>query len=318
MDDATVTITRGARERYALRDLDDRVDGEGLTWWLYLPDLGIGVPHIGDHPLEKAEVRGWWRVPAYAVFDPLLWDPSSRTVEVVRSPGKTLVAWKLNDLRVTGYPDRLSPEEYVERTDDEEPTWDRLVAVVYEPVYEDLPPTREPVEGPWLVLDGAPPPQDGHEWHAQLPSALRHAPEYLHLFPGHLDGFRKAVSDALDELPGVNAYASGPGPVTVYVKATLPKPVPLERWAKPPDHRGHNSRERRQARERSAATTETVTRALSIPVADRVQAQNRAAAIDLWERTLADVVDYVTRLLADPCPTCQGHGWVEPANHQED
>lgn len=302
-------------ERYALRDQDDRVDGEGLTWWIYLPSLGIGVPHVGQFPLEQAQQRGWWRVPWAAEFFP--GNEPKTAVEVVRSPGRTLSHWRLNDERVSGYPPRLTPDEYLGRTDDESPTWDRLTAVIYDPVYEDLPPTREPIEGPWLILDGRPPPQDGHDWHAQLPQALRHAPEYHHLFPGHLAGFLKAVGDALGELPGVSAFTSSPGPVTVYVKATLPKPKALERWAKPPDYRGQNASERRRTKERHQATTETVTRALAIPLNDRVYGQNRAEAVELWERTLADVVGYVKHLIAEPCPHCEGRGWVEP-NHGED
>lgn len=286
--------------RYALRDLDDRIDGEGLTWWLYLE--GPGTPHIGEWPLEAAASRHWWRVPSHLGWDPETGDP----VELVRSPGRALTHWRLNNPNVTGYPPYLTQAQYLERTDDEEPTYDRLTAAVYEPVYEELPDAREPVEGDWLILDGAPAPIDGREWLATLPSQLRIRAEYRHLFPGFLIGFRAAVNTRLNAIPGIQSYEKGGAFLSVYAKVHLPKldPVPWEARRPPRKHQGRH-------RDNSEITDDLITRHLEFHVPDRIEAENQAAGARNWDAKLAEIVGYISALVAHPCPGCGGRGWLE-------
>lgn len=297
-------------DRYALRDVDDRVDGHGTTWWLYI-EIGGGVPMIGDTKLEQAAERGWWRVPQCIDFDP------AATIVEVEKPGVTEVLRYERNLETSEerYPETLTVEEFRARTDEDSSEHDPHVWHLYSAVREQRPPTREPIEGPLRILDGAPPADDGRVWQTELPWALRRRDEYRHLFPGALLGFRDAVVEALDALPNVTAYKSSPGPIRVSVKVDLPKPDPLPKWAARPRLDGQDARERRRTLERHASTRQTITRTLEIPVPAAITAPNRAAAAAIWDERMAEVVEYVRALHADPCPACGGLGWVEPHAH---
>lgn len=297
-------------DHYALRDLDDRVDGEGLTWWLYF-DVGGNIPHVGPFPLEKASERGWWRVPSGAEFD-----PATTVVEIVRPGGSEIVGYR-RTLETTdpAYPETLPIDEYHERIEEE---LDSRVAALYVPDRRERATVREPVEATWLVLDGAPPPADGFEWIADLPHSLRQQPQYRHLFPGRFAGFRDALKAALEEVPGVSVYgASSSRVLSVSIRLSVPKLEPPERWAAKPNLEGRSARERKKALEAHNSSIQQITRQLEIPCSDYVEGTNRAVARSVWDLTIAEVVEYVRDVVAQKCPTCGGRGFVEP-HHEED
>lgn len=287
-------------ERIALRDAQE----EG--WWLFLQTLGSKhVPHLGAEPLVEGHERGWWLAPN-------AFDPVTSVIDVWSPPGREIVGYSRTHV-VEGYPEALSEDEYRRRAED-----DDLVGSIYEAVYEPTPPTRTPVEGPWLVLDGEPPPpDDGRKWTADLPWALRTAPQYRHLFPGRLEGFREHVAQALAALGDVTAYpASGKSTVTVYVKISLPRLEPVA-WQRPPSFEGLSARERRRARERYDSPRETTSRSLEMPVPSGVEGANLAEARRRWDEMTEQFVSFVRSLIASPCPTCQGRGFVEWHREEE-
>lgn len=293
-------------DRYALRDHDDRVDGNGTTWWVYLPTSGRTLYLVADGTdwlLEAAAVRDWWKIPDHVIFD-----PETARFALVSKPRKVTVSYK-RVLPVDGYPATMSVEEYTEGWDDGE--GNGRLGMIYEPVQEEQPPSIETVEGGWIVLDGAPPKPDpwGRKWVANLPYELREHKEYLHLFPGYLDGFTEWVAAKLDELPGVRSFTSS-GKLVVYLSVALPRP-PHDPWDAPPSYDGLTAREKKKRREAVQSGTITATRHLTIPHPHRIDGENRAAAEAKWDQVMESIVGRVRDMLAHPCPTCHGHGWVE-------
>jgi hypothetical protein len=285
-------------DRYALRDHD------GTTWWLYLPELGAGVPYVlgdPDEPLEPAQVRGWWRVPSWVDFD-----PATAEVYVLSPPREETVGYQLT-IETPDFPARLTVEDWRERTDDEHDRYDRRIASLYTPIRETRDPVRTRVEEDWLVLDGTPPPKDGYTWNASLPNALRNAPEYHHLFPGNFAGLREAVARAFLSIENVQAFEK-PNGVEVYLHVDAPRKSPIALEVQPPTG---TSRERRLRAASRAAKTTRITRHLFIPVPREVHAANRAEGRLEWDAYLESIVEYVTGIVAKPCPTCHGHGWLE-------
>lgn len=298
-------------DRYALRDQDPLIDGEGLTWWLYL-DARSATPHIGPFPLEPATMRGWWRVPTWAEFD-----PATSLVELVK-PGSSVITGYRLTISTPDYSDNLGIDDYRDRVDPDDDEYDPKVAALYEPERQDVGPVREPVEGPWLILDGAPPPDDGMgDWIGELPYELRHRPEYLHLFPGHFSGFRDAMKRALEDIAGVSVYgASSATSLSVSVRLTVPKLEPPDRWDARPNLKGRTARDRKKILEQHNSGLQQVTRQLEIPCADHVRGGTRAEAKRAWDETIAEVVEYVRDIVAQKCPACGGRGFIEP--NQED
>lgn len=144
-----------------------------------------------------------------------------------------------------------------------------------------------------VVLVGEPAPADGREWHADLPYELRHYPEYLHLFPGHTGKFQPALVKALDNIPGVKAYATSAlnAVFTVYGHFPLPKP-----------RRGKGSG-------RHSIQYQTVEVQLSSRPPSRIDGPNRAAAYAVWDDLLARYVSEVEEFMAsDECGHCRGTG----------
>jgi hypothetical protein len=293
-------------DQYALRH-DGRV-------WIYLGAVGSDrTPYMDGEPMQAGAVRGWWWAAA-----PSHDGPPFPTVEVERPSRQVTVGYHrtlpVDDPR---YPETLTVEEYRARTDDDEGGYDAKVDALYEAVREAEPSVRERVPGPWLWLDGEPPPDDGLDWKATLPFELRARREYLHLFPGHLDGFRDAVKEALEAIPGARVYTAS-GTFDVSLTVTLPKHAPLPQWARPPDLSHLTARERRQRLARESEVVERITRQLRIPVPSRVEGADRADATVRWHERKAEIVAYVEAVVAAPCPNCGGHGYLEPTiDHEE-
>lgn len=295
-------------QRYALRDYDDRVDGRGLNWWVFLKGIGSRTASVGGVPLEPAAVSGWYHAP----HD---FDPDSSVVEVERPSRWKTVGYHLaiSGASLDGYERDLDTEEYEELCED-----DARASALYEPTREEEPAEIEEVRGPWLVIDGSPPPQTERQWRASLPWELRYQPEYLHLFPGHLDGFRAAAKEALEAVDGVSAYISSGGPISVYVKLALPRLDPLEKWEAGPNLRGSSARARRRLLERHNSGIQQVTRSLEIPCADNIYGATLVEGLVAWDESLAEIVAYVRAIVAQRCPTCEGRGFVESHNHPEE
>jgi hypothetical protein len=292
--------------RYALRDGEHMIDGPSPTWYLYLDARG-GRPHVGDWPLEETEKRNWWRVPSHVLFD-----PEHPDVEIETSGGRRVVGYRRNvDANDRNLPETLSVGEYDERTDDDGDAYDRRVAPLYDAEYEDNPVERAPVEGDWLVLQGAPPPADGREWVGTLPTELSYSPEYRHLFPGRLEGFRKALVAVLSELPGVDAYDHRKPTVSVYVKVDLPRLTVVE-FEKRPSLAGLTKGEKTRLRASLERPVSTIAKHLEIPAPHYIPGSNRAAACVAWDAQMGHYVAHVRAILASPCPTCQGHGFLLP------
>lgn len=306
--------------RYALLDLPTAPDVGEARWWLYLGALArSGVPYLNARPMDEGAAGGWWSAPVGGLAE----QPDTWRVEIERPGGKRVIHYnRTPDIVSDKYPERLLPDAYASLTNDEADVYDPRVSALYQPEFEDSPAVREPVEGPWLRLDGKPPGdmEDGLTWTATLPYELRERKEYLHLFPGHLSGVRDAMKDVLEQIPGVRVHTAS-GKFDVSLKVALPKLPPLPKWAKPRDYSAMTgtARERREHVAREAASTVyLITRQLRLPVPDRVDGENRADAIRLWLQMRDEVVGYVESIIASPCAACGGHGYIEPVhNHEE-
>lgn len=295
-------------ERYALLDLPDGPDDGEARWWLYLQTSG-GTPYLNDREMTPGAVAGWWSSPVGGLAE----QPDTWTVEVEK-PGGTVTTHYVRTLETSddAYPEQLTVEQYVSRRDEDDVAYDPRVQALYTAIREDQPPVREPVEGPWLRLDGEPPPDDGLTWMANLPYTLRERREYGHLFPGKLLGFIDALREALNAIgDGVDAYTSA-GKIDVYIKVWLPKRPPVQDEAKP-ILSGLSRTEKRRRAAQLSSTEERITRHLAFHAIDHVGGLNRAEAKQHWDDLLNARVGYVQALVSSPCPTCGGHGFIEPA-----
>lgn len=232
-------------------------------------------------PMVPAAVRGWYA--------------ASREVAQIRvrqSDRTTCVAYELpEDVTVGGLSRRLSLAQWAELGEDSEAR-----QALYEPVYESVPGEVVDVEGPWTLLEGSPRAIPTN-WEARLPFALRHAEEYRHLFPGRLGGFRRALKEALDALPDVDAYDNGNRGFSVYVHRRFDQPL-VRRYRAFGDRKvkDHETREH------------TVPVDLGL-VPDVTEGADLAAAEEAWA---AQIASYVERVKAESemrtCSACEGRG----------
>lgn len=191
------------------------------------------------------------------------------------------------------WPATLTPEEWEERGGHDNDT----LTALYEAA-SITPPTVTRVIGPWVRLDGEPAPVDGLTWQMSLPYELRTHPEYGHLFPGHLAGFRDHLVEQIKQLPRVKAAYNLPGkPVSVYVD--VPFDPPLTKWQKLPGKR------------KSSEVPKTVRRDLKLPVNDLVPGDTRVAAVTKWNEQTADWLAVVRSAGVAACTTCGGTGHVK-------
>lgn len=256
---------------------------DGDRFFYNLSTVYGDVLYFADgQPMEPTVVRGWWMT-----------DHEAASIEKENPPRRMTIEWNLlgNVTSTSEYPQTLTREEYADRTED-----DQRVAALYEPTYEEIPSSREPIEGPFVLLEGAPPPDDGRQWVAKLPYELSHHPEYRHLFPGHLEDFGQAVLDALNEIPMVSAYKGG----SVYLEV---------RHERPYDYFDRSGRGRPKKR-----TVETTTKELKgIRWPFVIEGQNREDAVAAWDDQLAKIVAEVRDAAAVRiCGECQGTGIVGP------
>lgn len=204
----------------------------------------------------------------------------------LRPPKRTVVGYRLRDDFAPSdtYPALLTPAEASEKFRED----DDMRLAMYEAEYEteEVPP--EPIDATVIRLDGGPRPEElrGLRWYADLPWALSELTNVQHLFPGELRGFREALAERLDTLPGVDAYTHSGW--KMYFKYALP---PKSGRRKP----------------------RTGTRRLDLPAPPTViRGDTLAEAWETWKRTLADYEAQVVEATKfRDCPTCGGSGVVE-------
>lgn len=265
------------------------------AWFYWLPE----VRHWGGKAFRWAATagpvqedlrphgrRGWWT----GTFEAI-------TLTAIQPQMDRVIGYRLKDPAAVSelFPWELSPERWTEVGDRE--VYHSLYEAITEPV-EDVITVHE---GPWLRADGPPPPEDGRTWTAQLPYDLAQHRELLHLFPGHLNGFRAAVAERLKEIPGVtNVFTSG-GPVSVY--AVVPYEPARTRW------QGAILRNGERSKKRGGQIQERLTRHEEFRISDTVAGADRTDAARRWDASMAAWVALVTEMAtARPCGTCGGNG----------
>lgn len=268
------------------------------TWFVYLgEDVSKAASITADgRKMEPVEDRGkygsqvrWWAVkgdrPVSVVAE---WAPRERTTHWVLKRG---VAEAIGE---SGRPDIVESRDW----DDE------IFSRIYDPatVVEqrddtviDLPDVT--------VLEGEPPPDDGLTWVADLPYALKHRPEYAHLFPGVLTGFRDALRAELAAEFGEFGFTSagvwsrrGSDPVKVTRQVRFDPPVFVPRTLKSGRKSTRDKVEKFARREWS----------FSPP--DRIEGSNRVEATNEWHRLIGEFVSEVRDGVEVPCGHCAGSG----------
>jgi hypothetical protein len=266
------------------------------TWFLHIGYLSTGERIIVDgRPADQTQHAGWVAT-------------DHEPVEVVKvgPPQRQRVRYRLTEGMAPSerFPAELTIEDYVHRTGEDSTTYDAAVASVYEAEWETLPAVVTPIEGPWLRLDGEPPPVDGHSWVASLPYALQYRTEYLHLFSGYLTGFPEAVAAAINKALGL--VGLGPAAIgSAYVKhgtteVHLAKRVPFDPPVTKPVRAGR----------RWISEERTVTRYLDWKVPARIAGATRAEACAEWDRRIAEIVAEAKAATAAACGHCQGRGYI--------
>lgn len=279
------------RRRFALHDRErDR-------WWYYVDGyLGsditrvYGVPADGNYrngievpdevDLVEGERRGWYSSPI-----------ELDEIRIVRRTSAPIVEYRLrdsiSDQARAVLDETVDPEtfrEIVPTDPDEDDDEARLYRASYVVVRGDPGQSEEIVdlEGATL-LDGTPRPPlpDGAKWVARLPYELGEHREYLHLFPGRLEGITDAVVAALNEIPGIRAHTHT---WSVYAKthgktrSLDPAPLrPPPRW---------------------------------------IEADTLAEALVEWRRIIGEYVETAGRYVrADVCARCGGDGIAWEADY---
>jgi hypothetical protein len=163
-----------------------------------------------------------------------------------------------------------------------------------------------------MVLEGREPPAaDELPWQADLPHVLGSRPEYLHLFPGRITGFRDHVQAAIKKMPGVqycfDNYDNYTG-LTVTVRVPFEKPK--TRW------QADLSRRTSKPLKSGRNVPELVSRTLRLPVPASISAPNYAMAVDDWHEQVEFWLSIVRNASVAACNTCNGTGHVNHGSEQ--
>ncbi|WP_141576076.1 hypothetical protein [Actinomadura sp. WMMA1423] len=283
-------------QRFVLHD-----DG---AWMYYLgddfrPTYGHEtiVPDADGQPMTALQQPGWWAT-----------DHEATRITARRPvPAKT-IGYRLRDLSAASekFPAALTPAEWENRRTDD------FLWELYTTVTEPQPDEVITIEGPWVRLDGTPPPDDGRTWVPRLPDALRNRPEYHHLFPGYLPGFRDHIKRVAEkhrfrEFVFLD-YQSRAG-VTVILRVPFDQPVTEYRPARNRD--GSVSRSKK-----GRTVTVTARRELLLDVPDRIAGGNRAEAAAHWDELTAHYQALLDEASVAACSHCQGHGYI-PSGAEE-
>lgn len=230
--------------------------------------------------------------------------PDTRFETVTTSPDRT-VRWDLRDPLTASvrYPATVTDLSEVADPDDEADL--HTAGRLYQRVTEPGDTTRTLIDLPVVRLDGEPAPDDGLLWQAALPHAITDRPEFVHLFPGVLTGYRTAVKGLLESLPTVkyahNVRQQGSFDVTIDVPfdplpaVTRPAPIPGGR----------------KSRTQVVSVASLYSRRLTIDVPDRIEGATRADAVLAWHADLAVIREEVQAASFVACGTCKGTGRTE-------
>lgn len=283
-------------ERYALH--------HGGTWFYYLGGDALGCEALADGTpmtsLGQDHRAGWWAA-----------DHEAAAI-TLRKPRRPLtLSYRLRDRSALSqrYPAELSLEDWELRTSGEDGADRAALYHLYESVTEDQDPEVTEAKGPWLRLDGEPPPDDGHSWTATLPSALGNRREYLHLFPGYMPGFRGHMTEAIKALPLVRYVLDATRGNQVYgLRVTLE--VPFDKPVT--DYQPARNLDGTVSRSRKGRTVQVMaTRKLELAVPYRIDGTDRASAAAEWDRRKAGLLAAIEAASVTACSACEGRGYVE-------
>jgi hypothetical protein len=269
-------------------------DAHGVTAVLAEHTILDG-PGTELRPMAQIGKSRWWATNAEA----------TRLV-LVKQPAPLVTGYALDDPDTASvrYPATLTVQEWqARRTSQSEidRLWD-----LYHSVTEPQAPIEEPIDGPFVILDGGEPPAaDARQWHINLVDSITQRPEYAHLFPGYLTGLRAHVRQLIDRMPRVkhcfDGYQGAPG---LHVVISVPFEQPITRWQ--PDI----SRATGKTLKSGRTVPVTVDRRLTLPVPDQVAAGNYDAALTEWDRQVTYWTSQVTEASVAACNHCHGTGHV--------
>lgn len=250
------------------------------------------VPEADGQPMTQLQQPGWWAT-----------DHEAATISVRKPVPPATVGYRLRDLSAASekFPAYLTVAEWDVRDDHPDVLWE-----LYEAVIEPQPDEVITVDGPWLRLDGAPPPDDGRTWTPRLPDALRHRPEYHHLFPGYMPRFREHIKQLAERHPRKDIVLldfNGRRGVHITLRVPFDQPVTEYRPARNLD--GSVSRSRK-----GKTVTVTARRELLLDVPERIAGANRAEAAARWDELTAHYQALLDEASVAACSHCKGHGYV--------
>ncbi len=281
---------------------------DGQHYYL-LPGHTYGTWLADGQPMRRANKSNWW----YS---------TGHTAQQItkRHPDKTTtLGYRLRDPDTASakYPAELSTTDFNERTDDGDDEH-APEATLYERITNTTPGEVEPLDMTLVVdLDGEPAPSDGRTWVAKLPYELTRHTELLHLFPGHMPGFRTAVVNAVNTHLGADTrplYRSVGGAGCEEVRGS----DNIRAWRKVP----YEPRQTTFVHDRSRSTgrelksgrnvEKTTTLEVVVRVGDRVEGATRAEAAAKWDEMLSRLVaEIVAELEPAVCRHCSGTGVVK-------
>lgn len=275
-------------------------------WFYHLPNAGRGdtlaVLADGKPMVRLSERSPWWAADHEA----------TRITQVSPAPRK-ITGYKLDDPDTASakYPAELTPEEWKERQRTALGRVSDQLWELYSSVSIDQDPIEEHIDGPFTVLDGSEPPAPGGPaWTVNLLDSITQRPEYAHLFPGYLTGFREHLIGLIKHLPRVEYCFDGYKDSTaVYVSLKVPFERPETRWIADIGKRGQTLRSGRTVQQR-------VSRTLYLPVANAVPGDNYAAALAEWDRQTAFWTQIVTDAGVAACNHCRGTGHTPTGSEQ--
>ena len=255
------------------------------------------VPDADGQPMTALQIPGWWATDHEATSITARWPVPAKTI-----------GYRLDDPDAASvkYPLDLSCAEWEQRSDDDDGEKIRLWEL-YSRVTEPQPDESATIEGPWLRLDGTPPPPaDGRKWAARLPDALRYRPEYQHLFPGYLTGFREHIKRLAEQhryKQFVFLDYNGQRGISVILQVPFDQPVTEYRPARNQDGSVSRSRKGRTA-------TVYARRELLLDVPERIAGVTRAEAAARWDELTAHYQALLDEASVAACSHCHGHGYV--------
>ncbi len=250
--------------------LDRATLGYGdLTVWA---QAAAGDLEMWPAPSDDYEARGWWMCEWAEAEAPsairIEYPPRREITGAKLKPEFSALAQPTGDLKP-----EVDADEWRRLSDCEDPSpW----AKCYEVTTRDVPVEPKVVDDVLALKPGRPRPKGSPTYRAHLPNALRYQTQYVHLFPGYIDGFHGAVKARLEALTDlkIDFYTHGSQP-SIFVAV--------------PGGRGY------------------VYHDDNFRLPSRIEGENMEDALAKWEAELAAVEERV-RAAAKVCQHCKGTG----------